>query len=222
MDGFDKRVTIIAGHYGSGKSEIAVNTALQMKIEGQRVSLVDMDIVNPFFRSFDAKTRLEDLDIKVVAPLYANTNVDVPALLPVITSSLHDPELRLIVDLGGDEDGARVLGRYHLDIDPAETSFLAVVNCARPMTRTAKEAIQYINTISEAARLPVTHIIANTHYMNETSLSDVLHGLAVAREVAAVCSCKVAAVCVMEGMDIPKGATGETSVMYLKKTMRSV
>ncbi len=197
---FKKRINIFCGHYGSGKSEISVNAAVSIKGEEQDVLLADMDIVNPFFRSVDAKNALEARGIKVVAPLFANTNVDVPALVPEISVALKGKSRHVILDVGGDEDGARVLGRYHLDIPNEEYDMFFVFNRARPMTRDLKSTLKYIREIEAASRLKVTQLIHNTHYLEETTLEDVLYGVELAREIGRELNVPLAATCVMEGL----------------------
>lgn len=198
---FDKRVNIFSGHYGSGKSEISVNAAVSIKKKYENVLMADMDIVNPFFRSVDAKNALESMGIKVVAPLFANTNVDVPALVPEISVGLRDKKRRVILDVGGDEDGARVLGRYHSDIPEDDYDMFFVFNRARPMTRELKDTMNYIRTIEEASRRKITQLINNTHYLDETSMEDVLYGLELAREISDKTGIPLAATCVMEGLE---------------------
>lgn len=170
------RVVIFAGHYGSGKSEISVQYARLMAQTGRRVLLADMDIVNPFFRSLDAKILLEEGGVRVVAPLFANTNVDVPALVPEITSALRDPETFVVLDVGGDGDGARVLGRYHRDFDAKELAMAFVFNASRPMTRTAETAALQMEEIAFASRQRFTHILNNTHLLDETTGALVAEG----------------------------------------------
>lgn len=198
---FDKRVTILCGHYGSGKSEISVNAAVSVKEAHDDVLLADMDIVNPFFRSVDAKTALEAIGIKVAAPLFANTNVDVPALVPEISVALRSKNRQVILDVGGDEDGARVLGRYHMEIPQDDYDMFFVLNRARPLTRNLKETIAYIREIEAASRRKVTKLINNTHFLGETTLEDILYGLELARDISRETGIPLAATSVMEGLE---------------------
>ncbi len=170
------RVVIFAGHYGSGKSEISVQYARLMAETGRRVLLADMDIVNPFFRSLDARTLLEAEGVHVVAPLFANTNVDVPALVPEITSALHNPDTLVVLDVGGDGDGARVLGRYHRDLKADELAMVFIFNASRPLTRTAETAAVQMEEIAFASRQRFTHILNNTHLLDETTDALVAQG----------------------------------------------
>jgi MinD-like ATPase involved in chromosome partitioning or flagellar assembly len=198
---FDKRINIFTGHYGSGKSEISVNAAVSIKKAGHDVLMADMDIVNPFFRSFDAKNTLESLGIKVIAPMYANTNVDVPVVGPEVSAALRNKARHVILDVGGDEEGARVLGCYHAEIQAGDYDMFLVFNRARPMTQNLSDTLKYIREIEEASRLKVTKLINNTHYLDETSIEDVLYGLELAREISSEINVPIAATCVMEGLE---------------------
>ena len=212
------RVLIFAGHYGSGKSEIAVQYARMLAEAGKRVLLADMDIVNPFFRSLDARTLLEADGVRVAAPLFANTNVDVPALVPEITTALRDPAMHVVLDVGGDGDGARVLGRYHRDIDREGTAMVFVFNASRPMTRDAETAAVHMEEIEYASRQRFTHILNNTHLMDETTTEGILAGEREASRLAAARRCPLAASVVavpdggVEDGAVPDGAVPDGAV----------
>ncbi|HHW23783.1 MAG TPA: hypothetical protein GXX26_13050 [Clostridiaceae bacterium] len=181
---FKKRVMIFSGHYGSGKSEISVNTAFILKRINKDVLLADMDIVNPFFRSIDAKKALESAGIRTIAPMFANTNVDVPAIGPVITAALRNKSLCVILDAGGDEEGARVLGRFRHEIPMDDYDMFFVFNRSRPMTSNLSDTLDYIREIEESSRLKFTGLINNTHYLGETTVDDVLYGAELAKEIS--------------------------------------
>ncbi len=217
------RVVIFAGHYGSGKSEIAVQYARMLADAGKRVLLADMDIVNPFFRSLDARTLLESDGVRVAAPLFANTNVDVPALVPEITTALRDPATHVVLDVGGDGDGARVLGRYHRDIDKDATAMVFVFNASRPMTRDAVTAAVHMEEIEYASRQRFTHILNNTHLLGETTAAGIIAGESEAALLAAAKRCPLAAsvIAVPEDADQPPAhpAGGSTPWVPLRRTL---
>jgi energy-coupling factor transporter ATP-binding protein EcfA2 len=216
---FDKRINIFAGHYGSGKSEIAVNAAVAIRKNRDNVLMADMDIVNPFFRSVDAKAMLKALGIDVVAPLFANTNVDVPALVPEIATALRNPEKSIILDVGGDEDGARVLGRYHNDIPEDGYDMYLVINRARPLTRDADSVLEYMDAISASSRLKVTKLLSNTHFLGNTTPDDVEYGLELALQVSARTGVPVAATCVMEDLEPMLRGFDKTPLLVLRKNI---
>ncbi len=218
------RVVVFAGHYGSGKSEISVQYARLMAQTGRRVLLADMDIVNPFFRSLDARALLEVDGVHVVAPLFANTNVDVPALVPEITSALRDPETFVVLDVGGDGDGARVLGRYHRDFDPKELAMVFVFNASRPMTRTAETAALQMEEIAFASRQRFTHILNNTHLLDETTGALVAEGERQARRLADMQGLPLAGTVMVPESDAAQsesslGAVFEAPVLPLIRTL---
>lgn len=222
----DARVVILAGHYGSGKSEIAVQYARLMAQTGRRVLLADMDIVNPFFRSLDARILLEGDGVQVVAPLFANTNVDVPALVPEITSSLHRSDTLVVLDVGGDGDGARVLGRYHRDLPAAETAMVFVFNASRPMTRTARAAALQMEEIAHASRQRFTHILNNTHLLEETNPLLVREGEREAMALSEQTGCPLAGTVVAtrmepseEGPCDPDGLVRGIPLLLLTRTL---
>lgn len=216
---FSKRVSIFCGHYGSGKSEISVNAAVSIKEAHEDVLMADMDIVNPFFRSIDAKKALEALGIKVAAPLFANTNVDVPALVPEVSTALRNKDRHVILDVGGDEDGARVLGRYHSEIPQDDYDMFFVFNRARPLTRNLEDTLNYIREIEMASRQKITYLMNNTHYLSETTLDDVLYGLELAREISRQTGIPLAATCVMEGLEDEVAPHVDHPVFVLKKNI---
>ncbi len=216
---FPKRINIFSGHYGSGKSEIAVNAAFAIKKEGVSLLMADMDIVNPFFRSVDAKKVLEEAGISVAAPLFANTNVDVPALVPEIAAALKNPNRSVILDVGGDEDGARVLGRYHHEIVEGSYDMFFVVNRARPMTQNAQDTILYMESIQEASRLKITRLLNNTHFLADTKPEDILYGLELCREISDKTGIPVAATCILDTMAEGLADKLNTPVLLLNKNI---
>ena len=145
LNGFSvpvKRITLFSGHYGSGKTNIAVNYALKIKENGANCRIVDLDIVNPYFRTKDSAKRLADAGVETVFPAYANSNVDLPALPKEIYGAVADRNTFAVLDIGGDDRGALALGRYAPDI-LAENDYemVFVANFYRPLTRNAKDAL---------------------------------------------------------------------------------
>lgn len=173
---FKKRISIFTGHFGSGKTEVAVNFVLKLSELFEKTAIVDFDIVNPFFRTMDAKIQLEKKNIWVIAPIFANTNVDVPALPPEINTLFEKKDYKVVFDVGGDDLGAKVLSRYKEDIDKDDYELYAVVNARRPMTNTVAKIEEMIYSIEESSRLKVTSIINNTHLLENTSETAILEG----------------------------------------------
>ena len=182
-----KRITIFAGQYGSGKTNVAVNYALCLSKEGKKVSLSDLDIVNPYFRSKDSEKILNDAGIRFISSEYANSNVDMPALPADAYSVTADKERFAVVDVGGDDRGALALGRYVPDI-LAENDYemLFVINKYRPLTRDAKSAVEVMREIEDAAKMRFTAIVNNSNIGELTKAQDVLSSVSYANEVAQI------------------------------------
>ena len=172
----NKRIHIIVGHYGSGKTEFAINYALMLKETYDKVMIADLDIVNPYFRTNDAKEMLEKEGISVLASQYAGSNVDIPALPANILRLFDDKEAAVVLDVGGDEDGAIVLGRFCKQIEAEGYEMLFVVNTYRPLTKDAEAICQVLSEVEAASRLKVTGIVNNSNLQHLTKTEDVLLG----------------------------------------------
>lgn len=149
-----------------------------------KVALVDLDVVNPYFRSREKTQELEAEGVKVISSSIKGSNADLPSLSAEINLPLIDKSYQLVIDLGGDEVGARVLGRYREDILNDQYDMLLVLNANRPETQTLEQAISYVRAIEESSGLKVTGIINNTHLLKSTSVEDVVRGQKLAQEVA--------------------------------------
>ena len=165
-----KRLTLFAGHYGSGKTNIAVNYALYLAREGKRVCIADLDIVNPYFRTKDSERELNDAGITLVSPRYANSNVDLPALPAESYRLVQDKSTYGVMDIGGDDRGAYALGRF-ADAIKAEGDYRMafVVNCHRPLTSTVEDAIEIMREIESACGIDFTCIVNNSNLGPETT-----------------------------------------------------
>ena len=170
-----KRLTLFAGHYGSGKTNIAVNYALLLASEGKKVCIGDLDIVNPYFRTKDSAKELEAAGIDLISPQFANSNVDLPALPAEAYRLVADKSVYSIMDIGGDDRGAYALGRYVPSIlEENNYRMVFVANCYRPLTRTPEDAMEVMTEIEAACGLKFTHIINNSNLGTETTVQTVL------------------------------------------------
>ena len=170
-----KRLTLFAGHYGSGKTNIAVNYALLLASEGKKVCIADLDIVNPYFRTKDSAAVLEAAGVDLISPQYANTNVDLPALPAEAYRLVTDRETYGIMDIGGDDRGAYALGRYVPGIlEENNYRMLFVANASRPLTRTPEDALEVMGEIEAACGLKFTDLINNTNLGDLTTADTVL------------------------------------------------
>lgn len=159
-----KRLTLFAGHYGSGKTNIAVNYALLLAKENKKVCIADLDIVNPYFRTKDSAQVLEQAGIELISPQFANSNVDLPALPAESYRLVRDKSCYGIMDIGGDDRGAYALGRFVPEILAENDYRMAfVANCCRPLTRTPEDAVEIMREIEAACGLKFTCIINNSN-----------------------------------------------------------
>jgi hypothetical protein len=197
---YRKRVTILVGHFGSGKTEIALNGALDLAAAGVPITLADLDVVKPYFRSRSARAILADSGIELLAPSGANVHADLPIIVPQIRSQLRDPNHRLIMDVGGDEVGARVLGSLSDVVPFDDTDCLLVLNFRRPSTPDPEAALLMIREIEAVGRVPVSGLISNTHLMEETTPAVVIGGYRKAVETARLAELPLVAVTVTEDL----------------------
>lgn len=182
-----KRVTLFAGHYGSGKTNIAVNYALKMNADGKKVVIADLDIVNPYFRTKDSAKELEKAGIRLISSEYANTNVDLPALPQDMYSITDDRSEFAVLDIGGDDRGAYALGRYaEAIVEENDYEMLFVINCFRPLTRTVEDTLQVMHEIETACSMKFTAIVNNSNLGEETTVEDVLNSVSYATEISKV------------------------------------
>ena len=159
-----KRITLFAGHYGSGKTCIAVSYAKLIKKSGFETSIIDLDIVNPYFRTKDSEKELTEAGINIIASEYANTNLDAPALPKEIYAAISDKNSHLVIDVGGDDRGAVALGRYAGDIlEENDYDMLFVANCYRPLTKTPEDALEIMREIEAASKMKFTGIVNNSN-----------------------------------------------------------
>ena len=170
-----KRLTLFAGHYGSGKTNIAVNYAIALAKEGKKVCIGDLDIVNPYFRTADSAKELEKAGVTLISPQFANSNVDLPALPAEAYRLVEDKTIYGIMDIGGDDRGAYALGRYVPAIkEEGNYRMVFVANCYRPLTRTPEDALEVMREIEAACGLAFTDLVGNSNLGPETTPQTVL------------------------------------------------
>mgnify|MGYP004639637893 CR=1 FL=1 len=180
----EPRISVFVGHFGSGKTEIAINYAIKLAKEGKKVTIVDCDIVNTYFRTLDAKKELELYGIRVIAPIFANSNLEMQMIPPEILSVFEEHDTNVVFDVGGDEDGAYALGMYKRLFEREGYKMMFVVNARRPLTATADDTIEYMVDIEKASRLAIGGVINNTNLADETTADDVIYGDGVVNEIS--------------------------------------
>jgi hypothetical protein len=178
------KITILTGHFGSGKTEIAINLAFQERKVNPKVAINDLDIINPYYRSRDIEKEFIKHDIELIAPKGHLSMADLPIVSGEIYRVLHDPSYRIIIDAGGDKDGATALGQYYNEWKHMEPEMLFVLNGNRPYVSTVEGAMETIERIEEAARLKVTGIINNTNIGSETTVEEIEKGLLLAEKIS--------------------------------------
>lgn len=214
----DKRIRLFIGHYGSGKSEVSINyvTKLREQVEGE-VALADLDVVNVYFRSREKKDLMKDLGITPIDSSINTTTLDLPAVSAEIMRPLNDKSVNYVIDVGGDNVGGKVVGRFADQFNSNDYDMFYVVNANREKTQTAKEVLQYIDAIEATSKLKVTGLINNTHMLKETTVEDVLKGQYVAREVSKIRNIPIKYISCLESIvdKLPKDLEGDILPMKL-------
>ncbi len=188
-----KRVTILTGHYGSGKTSIAVAYALSLHAAGNKVSICDLDIVNPYFRTTDHRRELEQNGVRLVASPFAGSNLDIPALPKELYAAIDDASGYAVLDVGGDDRGAVALGRYVPDIvSEGDYEMLFVTNFFRPLTRTAEDALGVLREVETACGIRATALVNNSNLGRDTTAADVLGTLERMRTLSALSGLPIA------------------------------
>ncbi len=165
-----RRVTLFAGHYGSGKTNLAVNWAMYLRGLGRDVAIADLDIVNPYFRTKDSQKELEDAGIPLISPAFANTNVDLPALPAAVYELVTRRDRMAVLDIGGDDRGAYALGRYAPTIlEEGDYEMVYVTNFCRPLTPTPEDALEVMREIEVACGIPFTAIVNNSNLGHDST-----------------------------------------------------
>jgi RecA/RadA recombinase len=170
-------ITIITGHFGSGKTEMSVNLALEARKTNEKVAVADLDIVNPYYRARDARAIFAENGIELIAPAERLAASDLPIVSGDIYRVIYDPAYKVIVDAGGDKDGATALGQFYNDWIDMDPEVLFVLNANRPYVSTLEGAVDTLLKIEKASRLKITGIINNSNVGNETTFADVENGM---------------------------------------------
>lgn len=205
------RILVLVGNYGSGKTEISLNLALKLARRGEKVTLVDLDIVNPYFRSSERTELLEKEGVKVYAPSFAMSTVDVPSLPADIQAVFADKSRRVIFDVGGDDTGAAALGQYKPYFDQDDVEVLFVVNAFRPLSGDADSVCDLMLRVAGRSRLSPTAVINNANVAWETEESDLVRGEELLHEVSARMNLPIGYLCAKQDIldKLPDHLSGE-------------
>ncbi len=208
----DENITLILGNFGSGKTEAAVNFAIHLAARKLKpsVTIVDLDLVNPYFRSREPREILESHGVRVIIPDTKYLYADLPILVPQVRSAIMASTSYVILDVGGDDVGAKVLGSLHDAFSGKHYRALMVLNALRPFTNTSQGIIKMMKEIEFAGRISITGFVSNTHLMEETTVDTVLSGCELARETEEATGRPLEFVCVPEKLvDDVKGKVTE-------------
>ncbi|WP_241963658.1 ParA family protein [Gordonibacter sp. 28C] len=202
-------VLVVCGHYGVGKTNLSLNLALDAAARGLEATIVDLDVVNPFFRSSDYAGLLDEAGVRVIAPVFAGTNLDGPSLsgtiLPAIEQARTHEGRLLVIDAGGDDVGATALGRFAHAVAAGPYEMLYVVNRSRNLTQEPAEAAEVLREIEAKSHLSATAVANNTHLQECTDEAVVAAGIPFAEEVARLAGLPLAFT------TVPAGATGQVA-----------
>lgn len=207
----DKRIRIIIGHYGSGKSEFSVNYAVKLAKMGRKVAIADLDIVNMYFRSREKAKEMEELGIKVIGSQVNAPAIEVPSISAEVFAPLQDESYDVVLDVGGDNVGARALGRYVDYFKEGNYDMFFVLNANRPETQTVEKVMEYMTKIEDVSRAKITGIINNTHLLKSTTVEDVLRGQELALQVQEKTGIEIKYISVLESVvpNLPTNLQGE-------------
>lgn len=217
----DKRIRIVVGHYGSGKTEFSVNYAMKLSEIKKNVALADLDVVNVYFRSREKAEMMQDKGINVLSSAFGHhANLDLPAISSGILGILQDDTCDAILDIGGDSTGARVLARFKQIIEHKGYDMFIVINAFREETQTFEGVMRHIKELENQTGLKVTGLINNSHLLRETSLDDVNKGQELIKSVSVELNIPIKYVCAIENIarSIPSEYEGE--VLPIQMYMR--
>jgi hypothetical protein len=180
----NKILVIITGHYGSGKTEFAVNYSVECAKNHKKVNIADLDVVNPYFRSREKAEELAKKGIRVIGSMIENSTLEFPSIPPEVRGMIEDKNTKTILDVGGDPEGARILAGYSSYIKEQDYEMLLIVNANRPQTQTLEDVLGYIESIEASSKLKITGLVNNTHLLKSTTKEDVIRGHKLVEEVS--------------------------------------
>jgi hypothetical protein len=195
------KVNVFIGMFGSGKTEISINTALKLKKEFQNVAIGDIDTISPYFRTRDKIDYLNEQGIKVITPPRQYIHADVPIIPPAAGGYIQNPDFKMVLDVGGNDDGAMVLGSLNNFLKDSDSAVYFVVNTFRPFTDEKNKIIGHIERLSAKARLNVDYLVSNSNIMQDTKSEHILQGENLLEEVSKEINIPIAFTVVEKGKE---------------------
>ena len=217
----DNRIRIIIGHYGSGKTEFSVNYAIKLAEESKRsVSLADLDVINPYFRSREKWELLETYNINVLSSYVKGSGSDLPSVSADVLAPLQNADYNVVLDVGGDSAGARTLARYTEYFVKGEYDMFCVVNANRPETQTLEGVLEHISSIERTTKTKVTGLVNNTHLLRYTTIEEILKGQELCKEVSKVSNIPIKYTSILHTLmtEVPDNIEG--TILPIKMIMR--
>ncbi len=214
----NKRIKIFVGGFGSGKTEIAINYSIYYSKSHTQIAIVDLDIVNPYFRTREAKDALNLMGVKVVAPEGKLTYADLPLISPEIKGLIQNSDYHLILDVGGDDVGTVVLGNFKPFIEGSEYEMLLVVNPYRPFTKSVPQIQQMAQEIENSSRLKISGIVSNPNLSGQTDEKIIKKGHILTKQAAQKLNLPIKFICIDERFSQKiKQENFEESIFYIKR-----
>lgn len=217
----DPRIQIITGHFGSGKTEIAINLAFMEQQRRKKVAIADLDVINPYFRSREVQSEFDRLGIELVAPKGQLATADLPVVSGELHRVLHDPSYHVVIDVGGDKDGATAIGQFSNEIRSLDYQMIFVVNANRPYVSTLEGVAETVRQIELVSRLQVSALINNTHLGRDTQVEDLEKGLVLSKQAGEQLGIPLLFTTVSDHLaDYLKALSFEGSLMVLQRFMK--
>lgn len=207
----DNRIRVFTGHFGSGKTEIAINYALMLSALKKNTCIVDLDIVNPYFSVREVREYLEDKKIRVVAPSIDITTAELSTVSPEVFTVFNNKSYDVVMDVGGDDVGSVALGQYNRFFMEEPYDMYFVINTNRPFTSNTEGILEYMKSIQRSSRLKISYLVNNTNLSYETTVEDIVRGQKIVKEVSEKINIPVRYTCVREDLidKLPQEMLGE-------------
>ncbi|MGE5473984.1 MAG: hypothetical protein ACM3UU_07160 [Ignavibacteriales bacterium] len=210
------KLFVFVGHFGSGKTETAANFAIELKSHTHKVNIIDLDIVNPFFRTEDLRRKLEEKGINVISSCFAGTNVEMSAIPANIPIAIEEVDSKTILDIGGDDIGAKILSGFRDVILSNNARIYCVVNTFRPYTDTEEKIIKMVEYIEKSSRLKVSALVNNTNLCDETSAQDILESQKIIDSAGTKLNITTSFICLNERLTEEVGNTLKHNILVHK------